>query len=242
MFEILKILYDSPYAHILWFKWGTALYFFYWLPRFSVDLDFDLVKKLSVKQIDELKNNIFDYLQSKISKIKISEDIKIKIDGSLENSFRYIVQYGGQKKLKIEVNSYISDYQNLYQIKNLFWVSVLVMDVRYMFAHKLCALISRYQKTNIIANRDLFDILFLLQKSVDIAQDIIQIRTKIMLGKQMNIPQYMQYILSFLQSNQSKIKWNILQWLWELLDNKQKTYMKNNFLEDLINYIQFFLS
>jgi len=238
MFEILKILYDSPYASLLWFKWGTALYFFYWLPRFSVDLDFDLTKDLSISQVDQMKNDILKYLQSKLSKIKLYEDINIKIDGNLKNSFRYILQYGWQKKLKIEVNSYIPKYQNVYHIKSLLWVSVFVMDIKYMFAHKLCTLISRYQKTSNIANRDLFDILFLLKRPTDISQKIIQVRTKMMLDKQMNIQEYMQYILSFVQSKKNNIQSNILDWLGELLDNKQKNYMKNKFLDDLIWYIQ----
>jgi hypothetical protein len=197
-----------------------------------------LTKDFSISQVNKLKNDMFDYLSLKLSKIKWLEDIKIKIDGNLQNSFRYIVQYGWQKKIKIEVNSYISQYQNIYQIKNLFWISVLVMDIRYMFAHKLCALISRYQKSNTIANRDLFDILFLLQRSIDIIQKIIQVRTKFMFGKEMNVQQYMQYILYFLQSNKDNIQSNILHWLGELLDNKQKNYMKNDFLNDLIGYIQ----
>jgi predicted nucleotidyltransferase component of viral defense system len=64
------------------------------LPRFSVDLDFDLTKDLSISQVDQMKNDILKYLQSKLSKIKLYEDINIKIDGNLKNSFRYILQYG----------------------------------------------------------------------------------------------------------------------------------------------------
>jgi predicted nucleotidyltransferase component of viral defense system len=42
--QILKDIYsDRELANLLGFKGGTALMFFYDLPRFSVDLDFNLL-------------------------------------------------------------------------------------------------------------------------------------------------------------------------------------------------------
>ena len=44
LFQILKEIYeDKELSGILGFKGGTALMFFYDLPRFSVDLDFNLL-------------------------------------------------------------------------------------------------------------------------------------------------------------------------------------------------------
>jgi len=44
--QILKDVYsDLELANYLGFKGGTALMFFYDLPRFSVDLDFDLLMR-----------------------------------------------------------------------------------------------------------------------------------------------------------------------------------------------------
>ena len=45
MGRILRDVYaDASIAPLLGFKGGTCAYFFYDLPRFSVDLDFDLLK------------------------------------------------------------------------------------------------------------------------------------------------------------------------------------------------------
>lgn len=45
MLQILRDIYsDLELANYLGFKGGTALLFFYELPRFSVDLDFNLLK------------------------------------------------------------------------------------------------------------------------------------------------------------------------------------------------------
>lgn len=44
LLQILKDIYsDMEIASLLGFKGGTALMFFYDLPRFSVDLDFNLL-------------------------------------------------------------------------------------------------------------------------------------------------------------------------------------------------------
>ena len=44
MGQILKDIYtDASISSLLGFKGGTCVYLFYNLPRFSVDLDFDLL-------------------------------------------------------------------------------------------------------------------------------------------------------------------------------------------------------
>jgi len=51
MGRILKDVYtDVLIAPLLGFKDGTCAYFFYGLPRFSVDLDFDLFSPDEIKQ------------------------------------------------------------------------------------------------------------------------------------------------------------------------------------------------
>lgn len=63
MVQILKEIYaDIELANCLGFKGGTALMFFYDLPRFSVDLDFNL---LCIKNEDivytKVRNIILKY-------------------------------------------------------------------------------------------------------------------------------------------------------------------------------------
>lgn len=111
MFEILRILYSSKYGHLLGFKGGTALYFFYDLPRFSVDCDFDLVQKLDKKQLQNLKSELLLYLQNTLP------ELTIKTSGTSDYSIRYIIQYGGDKTIKIEISPKI--YDNQYEIKQI---------------------------------------------------------------------------------------------------------------------------
>ncbi len=234
MFQILQILFDSKYAKILWLKWWTALYFFYGLPRFSVDLDFDLLKDLTKNEIIDLKQWIFELLEHNLWK----KWVKIKHEWTLDYSFKFIVQYWWEKKLKLEFNTKI--YENSYNIKSLLWTSVQVMDISYMFSHKLCAFLSRYQQKNSIANRDLFDINFLFENSFPINEKIIKIRTKKMIWTELDPKWYIKYLLNFIKQHKKEIQQNILYWIWELIDNSQKNYMKNKFLDNLIQKLSLY--
>ena len=66
MTQILKEIYsDIEISSTLGFKGGTCAYFFYHLPRFSVDLDFDLIQpKLADKQavFDKIENIYNTYI------------------------------------------------------------------------------------------------------------------------------------------------------------------------------------
>jgi len=71
LFQILKDIYeDKELSGILGFKGGTALMFFYDLPRFSVDLDFNLLNPDKEKQV---YNKITGILSEHKLKIEISK-------------------------------------------------------------------------------------------------------------------------------------------------------------------------
>jgi hypothetical protein len=232
MFRILKVLYTNKYGKLLGFTWWTALYFFYHLERFSVDLDFTLVQDISTEEIISMKQELLADLQKQLP------DIQIKIDGTLKNSIRYRAQYGGSKIIKIEISSKI--YDNRYEIKNLSWLAVQVMNIEYMFAHKLCAFFSRYQQRDKIANRDLFDIGFLLSKGYLPNGEILQQRSKILFGKTMNEAQFIESLLVFLRTHQKTIQKNILDGIGELINEGKKKEIKTNLLQDIINTLDFY--
>lgn len=154
MFEILRVIYSSKYGHILGFKGGTALYFFYDLKRFSVDCDFDITQDMDQQHLQQLKSDFLLYLQNALP------DLTIKTSGTSDYSIRYVAQYGGEKTIKIEISP--KTYENQYEKKQIQGLNVWVMKQEWMFAHKLCAFISRFQQRDVIANRDIFDIHFLL--------------------------------------------------------------------------------
>ncbi|MDD5526776.1 MAG: nucleotidyl transferase AbiEii/AbiGii toxin family protein, partial [Candidatus Omnitrophica bacterium] len=97
LIKILKDIYtDSTIGPILGFKGGTAVYLFYNLNRFSVDLDFDLldaekedyvfeqVKKIlenygTIKEAEKKRFNLF-YVMAYDDKVPGAQNIKVEIN------------------------------------------------------------------------------------------------------------------------------------------------------------------
>lgn len=200
MVQILKDIYaDLDLSTSLGFKGGTALMFFYDLPRFSVDLDFNLLKP---------ENEALVY--SKLKKI--------------------LLKYN-ECKLKLEVSN--RQFENSYEIKNLLGISMKVMQEQDMFAHKLCALLDRKP----MANRDIFDSWFFMQKQSRVNTELVESRMK------MSWQNYIQSILDVLEQKDfrgSRDSRGLLDGLGELLDQKTKAFVKKDMLQETIRLLYFY--
>jgi predicted nucleotidyltransferase component of viral defense system len=213
--QILKDIYsDLELANRLGFKGGSALMFFYDLPRFSVDLDFNLI---------ELEHE--DSVYRKVRQIllgygKIFDEAK-KYYGPL-----IVLDYGiDERKLKVEISKRFFD--DRYEVKNLLGINIKVMVQEDMFAHKLCALTDR----DVMASRDLFDCWFFMQRHTPVNKDIIEERMK------MPLPDYLQACIQHLEGMSGK---GLLQGMGELLDHKMKVFVRTRMLDELIRFFRFY--
>lgn len=110
--------------------------------------------------------------------------------------------------IKIEINKK-NRQNNKYEIVNFYWTDILTMEKSTIFANKLVALTDR----KIIVNRDLYDIYFFYKNNFSVNEKLIFERTW------KTYRQYLEYLQEFIKN----IKTNkILDWLWEVLDPKQK--------------------
>jgi len=216
--NILKDIYsDNLLAVTLGFKGGTACYLFYDLPRFSTDLDFNLLNA-------DQQNEVFEKLKSIAGKYGTISEARMK----RKTIFILLSYEKGTQKIKIEVS--VRDYQDDFEIKNFLGISVLTMVQENMFAHKLVAATDRKK----IASRDLFDLNYFFQKNWDINERIIKLRT----GK--NLKNYLQSLIEFIDE---KVKENtILDGLGEVLSESQKDWTRGNLKKDLIFNIKNYLS
>jgi len=216
--NILKDIYgNNLLAVALGFKGGTACYLFYDLPRFSTDLDFNLLNA-------DKQNEVFEKLKIIAEKYGTINEARIK----RKTIFILLSYKKGTQKIKIEVS--VRDYQDDFEIKNFLGISVLTMVPENMFAHKLVAVTDRKQ----IANRDLFDLNYFFQKNWDINERIIKLRTD------KNLKEYLQYLVEFIDK---EVKENtILDGLGEVLSESQKDWTKKNLKKDLIFDIKNYLS
>jgi predicted nucleotidyltransferase component of viral defense system len=160
--RILKDIYaDVEVAASLGFKGGTALMFFYDLPRFSVDLDFNLIQK-------QKEEAVYGKIEQILLKYGTIHDKAQKFHDPL-----LVLDYGkGERKLKVEISNRF--FGDRYELKNLLGINMNVMVKPDMFAHKLCALSSRKS----IANRDIFDCWFFMEQQTPINKSIVEKRMK----------------------------------------------------------------
>jgi predicted nucleotidyltransferase component of viral defense system len=216
MTKILKDIYsDFQLSSLLGFKGGTALYLFYNLPRFSVDLDFNL---LDLSKKDVAHRNVKKIVR-KYGELK-DEFIK-------RNTIFFLLSYGGpDRNIKIEIS--LSEFPNEYETKQYLGLPVLVMKREYMAAHKLVALTERKG----VANRDIFDIWYFLKSGWSIKDEIVELRTG------MTVTEYIPKCIEFIESAKRK---SILQGLGEVLDPKLKGWAKNHLASDAIFYLRYYL-
>ncbi len=215
LLQILKDIYsDTLLASTLGFKGGTALMFFYDLPRFSVDLDFNLISTDNEEVVyEKVRNTLLKYG-------KIADEAK-KFYGPI-----IVLDYGlGERKLKVELSTRIFD--NRYEIKNFLGIQMKVMAAPDMFAHKICALLDRSSLTN----RDIFDSWYLMQKQTPINTHLVESRM------QMPYASYIQKCIDRLESMSSK---GILHGLGELMDNEIKSFVKTKLLTETISLFRIY--
>lgn len=207
--QILKDIYTNiSISSILGFKGGTACHLFYDLPRFSVDLDFDLLdiekEEIVFKEIEKILKN-YGTIKEKTNK---------------RFTLFFLLSYKkGASNIKIEISK--RKFSSNYGIKSYLGISMLVMKKQDIFAHKLVTLSDRKK----LANRDLFDAWFFLKENCDINEKLVKERT----GK--NLKNYLKQCLKIVEKVNEK---RILAGIGELLGEKTKTWAKQNLKKDLL--------
>lgn len=223
MGQILKDIYtDVAISPLLGFKGGTCAYLFYGLPRFSVDLDFDL---LTVNE--ENQKLVFAKIIDILGKYGQIKDQCIK-----KFTIFALLSYGADDyniKVEINVRRPLENIRDYYEIKEHLGISLLVAKKNYLFATKLSALTSR----NETATRDIFDIHYFAKNNWDISAAVIKERT----GK--TIKEYLADCIAFIEKTKDN---QILHGLGELVDGAKekawiKTHLKNDTVFLLKNYI-----
>ncbi len=209
LLQILKDIYtDASLGPVLGFKGGTAAHFFYDLSRFSVDLDFDLLN-------EDKEDLVFEGVE----KI-LREYGTIKEKYRKQHTLLFVISYDEKaQNIKVEINRRV--FGSRYELKNYLGISMLVMVREDMFSHKLVAMLER-TKT---ANRDIFDVWYFLKHNWPINEEIVEKRTK------MAFKEYLRKCVQFIESASDR---TILHGMGELLDEKQKDWVKANLRKEAV--------
>jgi predicted nucleotidyltransferase component of viral defense system len=162
LLQLLKEIYSDPeLASSLAFKGGTALMLFHDLPRFSVDLDFNLTA-----------NSDEEVASAKLRAILVKHGT-IRDEARKRYGMLLVLNYeDDDRNLKVEVSN--RSYPDEYELRDYLGVSMNVMRLEYMFTHKLMALLDRKALTN----RDVFDCWFCMKQRLVLRKSILDLRLK----------------------------------------------------------------
>ena len=224
MGQILKNIYtDVSISPLLGFKGGTCAYFFYGLPRFSADLDFDLFRADEATQ-----NLVFEKVGSMLKKYGEIKDNYIK-----RNTIFFLLSYGdADHNIKIEVNirMLMPDIKEHYEMKEYLGISLLAAKKDYLFASKLLALTLR----NETATRDIYDIHYFAKSNWDINHEMIKLKTD------KTTKEYLSDCIAFIE----KIKDSqIMRGLGEFIDSeKEKAWIRNHLKADTVFMLKNYMS
>lgn len=215
--DILRTVYSDPLLrNNLGFKGGTAALLFYELPRFSVDLDFDLLDS-------EKKEEVFARLKEILP--RFGEVIEAS---DKHYTLFFLLRYRtGERGLKVEISKRI--IKSAYEPKNFLGISMLVMKEEDMVAGKLAALLTRKR----FANRDMFDLWFFLKENWQINEEFLKEKSGL------SLEQALKKAHPLVKNVKST---ELLGGLGELLDDKQKAWVRAHLQDDLIFYLKLYLS
>jgi predicted nucleotidyltransferase component of viral defense system len=212
-----KILFDlmkhPALKGLLGFKGGTACYFLYNLPRFSTDLDFTLIEVSKEKVIYEA---VLEVLRP-YGQVKQSFDKRWTLF--------FLLSYEEEShNIKVELSKrrYPDDR---FELKQYMGLPLWVMEKPVMAAHKLVAVTDRLR----MVNRDLFDVHFFLKNHWPIDASTVKFRT----GKELS--SYLKSLARVLRTNPPK---QLLDGIGELIDEKQKKWVKTNLVEELLYFLE----
>jgi len=219
MTQILKEIYsDIEISSSFGFKGGTCGYFFYNLPRFSVDLDFDLIEPDRAN-----KQLIFDKIENILKKFGIIKEKQIK-----KWTIFFLLSYGDEDhNIKIEISTRKNN--NKYEQKEYLGISMLSAKKETLFANKLAALTERKSA----AMRDVYDVYYFAKNRWDIDEEALRFWT----GK--NIKEQLKKSIEMVEKINNR---DILQGLGEVLSEKDKNWAKKNLKQETLFLLKNYLS
>ncbi len=186
--RLLIEVVDQPLlARSLAFKGGSCAAMLGYLDRFSVDLDFDVLKDADETALRNILHQIFD---------RLGFGVTLEFDKVLFFQLRYPNDPKKRNTLKVSASS-IRIKANQYRVQYLPEIDRLInsQTIETMFANKLAAVTDRYAQHQTIAGRDLYDIHYFFIKGFTYHGAVIAERTGL------NPGEYFQELIDFIKKH-----------------------------------------
>ena len=172
---ILNSIYKHKYGKLMFFMGGGALRFFYNMPRFSEDLDFD-TRGLTTEKFKEILGNVEGGLLKEGFSPRISSEERNNLliaelyFRDLMKLYKVTDRRGLDLMIKIEVYKPAWDLQAEPSVLSLYGYnfSAILLAKGNLISEKLCALFNRKR------GRDIHDILFMLKRRFPFDESVLR--------------------------------------------------------------------
>jgi len=182
---LIEIVDNKSLSQSLYFKGGSCAALLGYLDRFSVDLDFDLK---SLKKEDQIRSEFQ----------KIFQKLNLIVDKENPKVLEYLLKYQSGKNQRNSIKL-ISLYQqfinNTYTPQYIKEIDRIIncQTIETMFAHKMVALIDRFDKYKAIAGRDVYDIHYFFLHGYSYNRALIEERTG------MKLKEFLENLIKFIE-------------------------------------------
>jgi len=180
---LIEIVDNKILSEGLLFKGGTCATMLGFLDRLSVDLDFDLKKRVEAQEVRKELTKVFDILG-------------FEIKDQSQKWLQFILRYGDwenkRNNLKLEVvgeELKSNDYKAMY-LTDIDRYAIC-QTIETMFANKLVAVVDRFEKHGLIAGRDIYDIGYFFRQGYRFKKEVIEERRGI------DYKKYFKYLIDF---------------------------------------------
>lgn len=149
--RLLMEIVDQPLlSQTLAFKGGTCAAMLGFLDRFSVDLDFDILKNADEAALRKVFHQVFEQMGFRVT---------LEFDKVLFFQLRYPSSPGKRNTLKVSASNMRVE-ANQYKVQYFPEIDRLInsQTIETMFANKLVAVTDRYAQHKTLAGRDIYDI------------------------------------------------------------------------------------
>jgi predicted nucleotidyltransferase component of viral defense system len=204
--EVIQAVAKSDAGSHLAFKGGTALKLFYGLPRYSEDIDYDFLGKISPQRM-------MDILKSLVAKKKW----EVTDDAVKYNTILLELRFAGpERNFRIKLEVLTREKELKTTIQSLRGVPVLTLEPSFLMTEKLITCVKR------MAGRDIFDAWFILDNAYRLDETLL-------LDTFGGLNNFFSDLLKAAQKVDSK---KILRDTGKLLSIDQRNWIKTTFLSD----------
>ena len=187
---LVGIIDDKEISSRLCFKGGTCAAMLGLLDRFSVDLDFDLLKRTDKESLRTKLHQAF-------------ANLGLKIKDESQTTLQFFLQYEAEPHQRNTIKLDILDQgfkSNICKAQYLSEIDRFMncQTVETMFANKLVSLIDRYEKNKSIAGRDIYDIHHFFMHGYSYEQKIIKERRGV------GVKDFLQELIDFIEEKVSQ--------------------------------------